>query len=109
MLVDLAKGGWRPEPYKRGVWLFPPREGAFTWSAIEDAGDGEGPADRWHIVGHADSMRVAITVRREGPGSWGDGSITLLLPPAEQRLLQVNGGVAAIVTHGGRRGVTLTV
>ncbi len=24
MLVDLARGGWRPGPYRRGVWLFPP-------------------------------------------------------------------------------------
>jgi alpha-glucosidase len=109
MLVDLAKGGWQPEPYRRGVWLFPPQEGAFAWNAIEDAGDGEAPVDRWHIDGHADPERIAITVRWEGPGSSGDGSITLLLPPGEQRVLQVIGGIGDIVTHDGRTGVTLTV
>jgi alpha-glucosidase len=109
MLVDLAKGGWRPEPYRRGVWLFPPHEGAFAWDAIEDAGDGEEPVDRWHLEGHTDSQHIAITVRREGPGSSGDGTITLLLPPGEQRQLQVNGGVGDGVTHDGRHGVTITV
>ncbi|MES2452621.1 MAG: TIM-barrel domain-containing protein [Pseudomonadota bacterium] len=109
MLVDLAKGGWRPEPYWRGVWLFPPQEGAFAWSAIEDAGDGEAAVDRWHVDGHAGPEHVAVTVRREGSGSWGDRTLTLLLPPGERRVLQVNGGVGDIVTHDGRRGVTLKV
>jgi alpha-glucosidase len=109
MLVDLAKGGWRPEPYQRGVWLFPPRDGAFVWSAVEDDGDGEGPVDRWHISGDADATRIAITVRREGPGSWGNGTITLLLPPGEQRPLQIDDAAGEIVTHGGRRGVVLAV
>ncbi|MFA6606176.1 MAG: TIM-barrel domain-containing protein, partial [Sphingomonas sp.] len=51
MLVDLARGGWQPKPYRRGVWLFPPCEGAFEWSAVEDAGDGDGPVDRWRVTG----------------------------------------------------------
>jgi len=109
ILVDLAKGGWRPEPYKRGVWLFPPREGAFTWSAIEDGGDGEGPVDRWHVTGHAGATSISVTMRRAGPGGWGDDRVALLLPPGERRALQVNDGAGDIVTHDGRRGIALTV
>jgi alpha-glucosidase len=109
VLVDLAKGGWRREPYRRGVWLFPPREGAFAWSAVEDIGDGEGPVDRWHFAGDADRERIAITVRREGPKNWGDDRVTLLLPPGDERLLQVNDSVGPIVTHDGRCSMTLAV
>lgn len=107
MLVDLAKGGWRPEPYRRGVWLFPPREGAFDWSALEDAGDGDGPIDRWHFTGRADAERIVLKVGRDGPGTWGDDSITLLLPPGDERLLELGGGAGMDVTVQGRRGVTL--
>ena len=109
MLVDLARGGWRPEPYARGVWLFPPREGAFAWSAVEDKGDGDGPVDRWHVTGTADAARILIDVRREASGDWGDGTITLLLPPNETRPLVVNGGVGSRAEHDGRRGITVTV
>jgi len=109
MLVDLARGGWRPQPYRRGVWLFPPRDGAFSWSAVEDSGDGDGPVDIWHLAGRADATRIVVDVRRDGPGSWGDSTITLLLPPNETRSLIVNGGVGSDIDHDGRRGVTLTV
>jgi alpha-glucosidase len=109
MLADLARGGWRPEPYRRGVWLFPPRDGAFSWSAVEDSGDGDEPVDIWRLTGQAEASRIVVDVRRDGPGSWGDSSITLLLPPNETRPLVVNGGVGNAVDHDGRRGVTLTV
>jgi alpha-glucosidase len=109
MLVDLARGGWRPEPYRRGVWLFPPRDDAFSWSAVEDSGDGDGPLDTWHLTGRAEPTRIVVDVRRDGPGSWGDTSITLLLPPNETRSLVVNGGVGSAVDHDGRRGVALTI
>lgn len=109
MLVDLARGGWRPESYRRGVWLFPPREGAFAWSAVEDGGDGDGPTDVWRITGNADSSRITLDVRRDGPGCWGDSTITLLLPPNETRPLAVNGGTGVDAEHDGRRGITLAV
>ena len=105
--VDLAQGGWHPGPYRRGLWLFPPREGAFACSFVEDAGDGEGPCDRWTVSGDADASRIVATVRREGPGSWGDDAITLLLPPGEARALVIEGGVPA--EHEGRRGMTVRV
>jgi len=35
--VNLAKGGFAPEPTKRGVWLFPPQTSSvFTWQSYED-------------------------------------------------------------------------
>jgi len=109
MLVDLAKGGWRPEPYQRGVWLFPPREGSFAWSAVEDSGDGDGPIDRWYLTGTAEPARIIIDIRRDGPGCCGDTAMTLLLPRGEERPLVVNGGIGTAVVHEGRRGMTLTV
>lgn len=109
MLVDLAEQGWRPGPFQRGVWLFPPREGAFDWDALEDAGDGDGPVDRWQVTGHADAARVAVTVKRDGPGTFGDGAITILLPPGDVRELVVNDGAGTAIDHDGRCGVTVSV
>jgi alpha-glucosidase len=109
MLVDLARGGWRPEPYRRGVWLFPPCEGAFEWSAVEDAGDGDGPVDRWRVTGTADAARVIITVTRDGPGTFGDGTVTLLLPPGDTRALIVSGRVGTPAAQAQRMGVTVTI
>jgi alpha-glucosidase len=109
MLVDLAKGGWRPEPYRRGVWLFPPQLGQFSWSAVEDAGDGAGPIDRWHVTGDADAAQVSVAVRREGAGTWGGDAITLLMPRGDARTLVVNGGAGTVVAEDGRQGVSLTL
>ena len=109
MLVDLAPGGWAPAPYRRGLWLFPPAKGVFAWSGIEDAGDGDGPIDRWQLTGQADRDRIVVTVHREGPGSWGDDRITMLLPPGETRPLIVEGGIGEAVAVGDRTGIALTV
>jgi alpha-glucosidase len=108
MLVDLAKGGWRPGPYARGVWLFPPRAGAFDWSAVEDSGDGDGPLDCWRISGVAGPDRIELTVTRDGPGGYGDASIAILLPPGDNRRVIANGG-GAPTAHAARHGVTVTV
>ncbi len=109
MLVDLARGGWRPEPYRRGIWLFPPAQGGFAWSAIEDAGDGDGPVDRWHLTGHADRDQIALELRRDGPGVWSDDRVTVLLPPGERRRIRINGGIGDPVEVDGRTGLTLTI
>ena len=109
MLVDLARGGWRPEPYRRGLWLFPPASGAFAAEAIEDAGDGDGPCDLWRIAGEADAGRVTLSVRRDGPGTFGDDRITILLPPGDTRALTVDGGLAEAATIEGRSGVVVSV
>ncbi|MEP6784439.1 MAG: TIM-barrel domain-containing protein [Sphingomonadales bacterium] len=103
MLVDLADGGWKPQPYQRGVWLSPPRQGTFEWSAFEDSGDGYGNPDRWQLTGHADADRVVITIARHGIG-WGGDEMTVLLPPGDNRTLEVEGIMNAPVLHGGRKG-----
>lgn len=109
MLVDLARGGWRPEPYRRGLWLFPPAAGAFAVEAIEDAGDGDGPVDRWRIAGVADADRITLSVRRDGPGTFGDDRIAILLPPGDSRAVTVEGHSADPVTIDGRHGVSLSL
>ncbi len=53
---------------------------------------------------------MAVAVRREGPGTWGDARITLLLPIGDARELVVSGGAAVpAIEPDGRRGVTLTL
>jgi alpha-glucosidase len=106
MLVDLAKGGWRPEPYRRGLWLFPPSDGEVRWTGMDDSGDGHGPVTRWHLTGHADADRVVVAVSRDGEGQ---GDITLLLPPGDGRILIVEGAASEPVEQDGRRGLRLTV
>lgn len=109
MLVDLARGGWRLEPYRRGLWLFPPRDGTFVWDAVEDAGDGDGPIDRWLVTGSADADSVSVQVRRDGPGTCGGSDVTLLLPPGDTRRLIVNDGAGSVVRHDGRAGVAISL
>jgi alpha-glucosidase len=105
MLVDLAIGGWRPEPMRRGVWLFPPMSGAFAWDAIEDDGDGAAAPWRWIVTGEADTRAVRMAVSCDGAPV--DRGITLLLPPGDERQLVVAGGET--VEIDGRRGVVVTV
>jgi alpha-glucosidase len=121
MFVDLAKGGWRPEPLQRGVWLFPPQQGAFAWSAVEDAGDGpvHGPTsrpdalDRWRVSGQADSERIVVEVDHDqsgnGPGNGMKRTLTVLLPPLEGRSLTVTGRAGRSVENRGRRGIEITL
>ena len=105
MLVDLAPGGWRPEAYRRGAWLFPQAIGSFAWEALEDAGDGEGPVDRWWVSGEAAKDRLVLHLGRDGPGTIGDGRITLLLPPGDERTIEVAGHAVESVRVDGRQGV----
>jgi alpha-glucosidase len=117
MFVDLAKGGWRADPLQRGVWLFPPEEGAFTWSAVEDAGDGPtGPAvrpdalDRWRVAVRADAEKIVVEVDHDLSGSGVERTLTLLLPPQEVRSLTVIGRAAGrVVVDRGRRGLEVAL
>jgi alpha-glucosidase len=77
MLVDLAKGGFRPEPRRYGVWLFPPAEGAIDWSAR-----GEAYAEPWTIAGTATAEAVEITVAGPAP-------LTVILPEGDKRRLTI--------------------
>jgi len=109
MLVDLATGGWRPEPLERGVWLFPPEQGAFDWSAVEDDGDGASALDHWHVAGQADKEKIVVDVDRDRSASAVERPLKLLLPPHEVRPLVVTGRTSRPVEDRGRRGVEVTV
>ena len=109
MFVDLAKGGWQADPFQRGVWLFPPEQGAFAWSAIEDAGDGAAAPDRWHLAVRADAEKIGVEVGHDKSGSGVERSLTLLLPPQEERSLTVIGRSGRPVEEGGRRGIEVTL
>jgi alpha-glucosidase len=96
MLVELAEGGWRPGPPRRGLCLFPPRTGSFACDAFEDAGDGRGAPRCWKIQGEAqhDLVRVRLTVTG---GQADDLDITLLRPRNDHREMMIEGHTAASV------------
>ena len=107
--VDLARGGFRPEPFRRGVWLFPTvGDGRFVWRFFEDDGEGRSAHDIWSGACVCEGDEVRVQVRREGPGTFGDDRITLLLPPGERRRLVVTGHVGEVVDVDGR-GVTIAI
>jgi alpha-glucosidase len=108
MFVDLAPGGWKPQLFQRGVWLFPPRAGKFEWSAFEDLGDGHAAPDRWHLTGQADADRVVIEIDRDGIG-WGGDEMTILLPPGDARALHISDLDCEPVAHDGRQGCIVRI
>lgn len=109
MLVDLAEPGWRPGPSRRGLWLYPPREGKFACEVIEDAGDGHGPVTRWQVRGAADTAGVTVRLDIDGAIPPAQPRITLLLPPGDARVLTVEGRPAASVAFEQRSGVEVMV
>lgn len=91
MLVDLAEGGWRPGAPRHGLWMFPPREGTFTFEAIEAAGDARGEVIRWQV--HGTAQRDEILVRVGPKGNQLDSTdITFLIPQSERRKVEFEGG-----------------
>jgi alpha-glucosidase len=108
--IDLARGGFRPEPFRRGLWMFPhAAEGEFAWSFYEDDGEGRGPYDIWRGSCRSSAEKITVSVRRDGPGTFGDDRLTILLPPGETRMLIVEGGNAQPIEFEGRRAVTLAL
>jgi alpha-glucosidase len=104
--VDLACGGFRREPFKRGLWLFPPHgDGDFAWSFHEDDGESFADPDIWRGEGRCAGETIEIKLSRQGPGPFADGAITVLPPPGERRRLVLAG--AEPVEVEGRRGVRL--
>jgi alpha-glucosidase len=108
--VDLARGGFRPEPFRRGLWLFPHEaEGEFAWSFYQDDGESRGPYDVWRGSCRSDTEQITASVRRDGPGTCGDDRLMILLPPRETRMLIVEGGNVQPIEFEGRRGATLVL
>ncbi len=106
MLVDLAEGGWRPAPMRRGLWLFPPREGSFTCEAIEDAGDGAGDRTRWQVDGEVAAGKVKLRVTRTG-ATPAEPGIVLLLPLGNDHVVETEGQDSQPVSFGQQRGVVV--
>jgi alpha-glucosidase len=98
---------------QRGVWLFPPEQGAFDWSAVEDQGDGNsdgaGALERWRVAGQADKEKIVVEVHHDKSGGAAEHTLTLLLPPQEGRSLRVTGHAGEPVEDRGRRGIRITL
>ena len=99
-----------PEPFRRGLWLFPhAAEGEFAWSFYEDDGDSTGAHDIWRGSCRSSNEKISVSARRDGPGTFGDNRLMILLPPGERRQLFVEGGSTQSIEFEGRRGVTLAL
>jgi len=108
--VDLARGGFNPEPFRRGLWLFPTTgNGRFSWSFYEDEGERGPDHDIWSGECICTRDEIRLTVEREGPGTFGDDQIALLLPAGEKRRLIVSGGESESLRFNGRTGALLTL
>ena len=102
VLVDLARGGFRPEPLRRGVWLFPPPgEADFDWEALDDDGDGFAEPDLWSASVRCSRDRIEVLVTRRRGGCSGPRELTIVPLPGDTRSL--------IVTGGSVRGNTVTL
>lgn len=102
VFVDLARQGFRPGPFERGVWLFPcVGDGRFAWDAFDDDGESLAAPGRWRIEGVADGQTLTLSVMRE---DMPDDTITILLPPGETRAVAITGGIVAPADRDGRRG-----
>ena len=92
MLVDLAPQGFRPGPVQHGLWLFPPREGAFSCSATDvDALAGGDLTVR--VSGHAAAGQIVVRVEVDGAL---DQPLGLILPATESRSVVLTGQVALL-------------
>jgi alpha-glucosidase len=108
--IDLSRGGFRPEPFSRGLWLFPhAAEGEFAWSFYEDDGESAGSHDIWRGSCRSSGEKISVSAGRDGPGTFGDDRLIILLPPGETRPLTVEGGSVQPIEFEGRRGVTLSL
>jgi alpha-glucosidase len=112
--VNLARGGFKPEPYQRGVWLFPPRgAGAFHWSGYEDDGESaEGNSSMlWEIAGEAMREEIALVISCKGSAVLTDKNLTIILPQGEARAVRFTGAQCHTewVDERGRRCFTLVL
>jgi alpha-glucosidase len=92
MLVDLAPQGFRAGPVQHGIWLFPPQEGPFSWSATDVDGLVGGDLTV-RVTGHAEVGQIVIRVEVEGAVNQPLG---LILPATERRTVVLTGQVALL-------------
>ena len=84
-------------------------EGEFEWSFHEDDGESTRSHDIWDGRCRSNGEKICVSARRDGPGTFGDDRLIILLPPGETRRLIVEGGSAQPIEFEGRRGVMLAL
>jgi alpha-glucosidase len=89
MIVDAARQGFRPEPLKPTLWLFPPvGEGQFRSECVDPIArldGGTAPAGQWVFEGLASADTITLHVR----GQVSADQLAIVLPPTETRRLEV--------------------
>jgi alpha-glucosidase len=89
MIIDAARQGFRPEPLKPALWLFPPvGPGGFRGECVDPIARLESTtaqAGQWHFEGSASVDTINLRIR--GPRSEQD--LAIVLPPTEHRRFEV--------------------
>ncbi|GAC1406861.1 MAG: glycoside hydrolase family 31 protein [Novosphingobium sp.] len=89
MIVDAARQGFRPEPLKPALWLFPPvGEGQFRSECVDPIARLDGgttAAGQWVFEGSASADTIVLHVR----GQVSADQLAIVLPPTETRRLEV--------------------
>ena len=89
MIVDAATQGFRPEPLKPALWLFPPVGcGDFRYECVDPVARSDGgiaSAGQWCFEGSASDDAITLDVR----GRVSADRVAIILPPTEARRLEV--------------------
>jgi alpha-glucosidase len=95
--LNTAQAGFRRNEDRRGFRVFPILgEGSFESACFEDDSGGVGALSgqhgHWVLRVDGDATRLQIAVDRQGPLAPLQETLTLWLPPAESRALEIAGG-----------------
>ena len=93
--VNLAEQHFTQPADQRGFWVFAHRgEGAFAAASYEDDGEtADGPDGAWRLAIASDAGQVRVAVERRG--AVAAGSLDLIFPAGEARVIVVAGGATS--------------
>lgn len=97
VFADLAPAGFAAAKPQPGVLLYPPVEGAMTWTGFDEADAApRDPAEpqNWRVTAEASAGSLAMTVAWQGEAPAPAEALQLVLPAADTRAVTLNGEAA---------------
>ena len=97
VFADLAPAGFAAAKPQPGVLLYPPVEGAMTWTGFDEADAApRDPAEPqgWRVTVEASAGSLAMTVAWQGEAPAPAEALQLVLPAADTRAVTLNGEAA---------------